>query len=195
MRPAFELVTAPASEPLSQATAKAHCRVTSAAEDDLFDRLIVAARRHIESTYGLALIDQTHKATLDAWPVRGLELTPYPVSALSSVKVWNGTTLVTQTASLYQLLPGRPGRVVLADNATPAVPGRTRAGIVVEFVAGFGADDTDTPEDVTQALLMLIAHWYENRETVIIGAKETKVSSEVSRGVSDLLFPYRGFRL
>lgn len=195
MRAAFELVTPPSEEPIELEVAKAHCRVTSAAEDDLFERLIAAARRHLESTYGIAIINQTHKATIDAWEPRGVKLLPHPVSSLSSVKVWDGSTLATQDLAGYQLLPGRPELVVLADGASSPVPGRTRAGIVIEFVAGFGANGAAVPEDVTQAMLMLVAHWYENRETVIIGAKETKVSSEVTRGVNDLMFPYRSMRL
>lgn len=196
MHPAFELVTAPASEPITAATAKAHCRVTSSAEDTLFDRLIVAARRHIESAFGLALIDQTHKATLDEWPVGNeLALFPYPIASLSSVKVWDGSSLAAQTLSNYELVPGRPARVVVGDGIAFPLPSRSRAGIVVEFVAGYGSAGSDVPDDIIQAMLMLVAHWYENRETVIIGAKETKVSSEVTRGVNDLMFPYRSFRL
>lgn len=194
MPTAFELVTAPASEPIDAATAKAHCRVTSSAEDVFFDRAIPAARRHLESTYGLALITQTHKGTLDAWPLKPLQLQPYPVSALNSVKVWDGSALTAQTLSGFQLIAGRPARVAIAVGGAAPAPARPYAGIEVEFVAGFG-DAEDVPEEIIQAMLMLVAHWYENRETVIIGAKETKVSSEVTRGVDDLMFPYRAFRL
>jgi hypothetical protein len=42
-----------------------------------------------------------------------------------------------------------------------------------------------------QAVLMLVAHWYENREAIVVGT----ISSEVSLGVNQLLSPYMARRL
>ena len=44
---------------------------------------------------------------------------------------------------------------------------------------------------IRHALLMLVAHWYEHREPVEIGA----ASAPVPPMVSDLLQPYRPVRL
>lgn len=45
---------------------------------------------------------------------------------------------------------------------------------------GFALDDEDefpdgTPDDVEQAVLMLAAHWYENREASIVGVSAQSV--------------------
>ena len=59
--------------------------------------------------------------------------------------------------------------------------------IEIDFVAGHGDTPSDVPQPIRQALLLLIAHWYENREPVEIGATATTIPA----GVSELLMPYR----
>jgi len=43
------------------------------------------------------------------------------------------------------------------------------------------------PKPIYQAMLMLIAHWYENREAVLIG----RPSKEIEFAVTNLIAPYR----
>ena len=64
----------------------------------------------------------------------------------------------------------------------------------VQSVLGFAIDDTTefpagTPEDVEQAVLMLAAHWYENREGSIVGVS----AIEVPFGVADILANHRSY--
>lgn len=64
----------------------------------------------------------------------------------------------------------------------------------VQRVLGFLIDDADqfpggTPEDVEQAVYMLAAHWYENREASIVGV----TAMPLPMGVSDILDNYRNF--
>lgn len=44
-------------------------------------------------------------------------------------------------------------------------------------------------DDITTAILLLIGHWYANRESVVIGT----IVSEVPMAVEALLAPYRHF--
>ncbi|NWN92292.1 phage gp6-like head-tail connector protein [Marinobacter adhaerens] len=44
-------------------------------------------------------------------------------------------------------------------------------------------------DDITTAMLLLIGHWYANRESVVIGT----TASEVPMAVEALLAPYRHF--
>lgn len=64
----------------------------------------------------------------------------------------------------------------------------------VERVLGYLIDDVaqfpdGTPEDVEQAVYMLAAHWYENREASIVGVS----AMPLPMGVSDILDNYRTF--
>jgi hypothetical protein len=61
---------------------------------------------------------------------------------------------------------------------------------------GFAVDDADefpagTPDDVAQAVLLIAAHWYENREATVIGAAGGAVSLPI--GVRDILANRRGY--
>jgi hypothetical protein len=56
------------------------------------------------------------------------------------------------------------------------------------YDAGYEVDQADAdvwaaPELIRQAVRMLVAHWYLNRETVVVGT----ISSEVQMGVRDIL--------
>jgi len=58
-------------------------------------------------------------------------------------------------------------------------------------VAGYGAAASDVPQPLRQAVLLLVAHWFERREPVELGsALET-----VPMTVGGLLAPYRSVRL
>ena len=65
------LLAGPAGEPVSLAEAKAFLRLDSDAEDGLLATLIAAARLHIESVSGKALLRQTWRLVLDDWPAEG----------------------------------------------------------------------------------------------------------------------------
>ncbi len=42
-------------------------------------------------------------------------------------------------------------------------PGRIGNGITIEVTAGFGPLAIDVPEPLRQAMLQLVAHWFEHR--------------------------------
>lgn len=44
-------------------------------------------------------------------------------------------------------------------------------------------------DDITTAMLLLIGHWYANRESVVVGT----ITSEVPMAVDALICPYRHF--
>ena len=63
--------------------------------------------------------------------------------------------------------------------------------IEIAVTAGFGDAGSDVPEPVRQALLLLIAHWYEQREPVMLGGER----ADIPGTVAGLLAPYRPIRL
>lgn len=188
------MTSGPLAEPVSVADAKAHMRVDSTAEDALIASLIVTSRLHIEAALGLALLTQAWSYFIDAWPrSREIVLPLKPVQAIATVRVWaqDGTsqTLAAETYTLDG--EGMPPRLVLSRSAAPPAPGRSASGIEIAFSAGFGDAGIDVPAPIRQALLLLVAHWFENREPNRIGAADT----EIPHMISGLLAPYRGRRL
>jgi uncharacterized phiE125 gp8 family phage protein len=63
---------------------------------------------------------------------------------------------------------------------------RLRDPVEVVYEAGYGSP-AEVPQRGKQAMLMLISHWYEHRESVAVGA----VSSEIPQGVEMLLWQDR----
>jgi uncharacterized phiE125 gp8 family phage protein len=70
-------------------------------------------------------------------------------------------------------------------------PGLAAHGIEINLTAGFGATAAAVPAPIRQALLMLVAHWYEHRDPIEIGAEATVIPT----GVSELMQPWRRARL
>lgn len=187
------MTSGPAVEPVTLAEAKTHLRVDGVAEDALIASLIITSRLHIEAALGIALIDQTWSYSLDRWPrSRTVVLPLKPVRSVAQVRVWAADGSSTTVPATSYLLDGfgSPPRLVWHGGALP-LSGRSANGIEITVQAGYGATAADVPLPLRQALLLLIAHWYEFRGPVEIGATEV----EVPHTVSALLAPFRGRRL
>ena len=134
------LLAGPGEEPVTRAEAKAWCRIDGDAEDALVEALIAAARLHVESATGRALIEQSWRLVLECPKGR---LVPLPVvPALALVVAPDGVVL-------------QGDAVLLAD------PVET---LSIDYTAGYGAA-ADVPQDLKQAVLTLVAYWFEYRDT------------------------------
>jgi len=190
---ALVLTGAPAVEPVTVSEAKAHLRVDGTAEDTLLGSLILTSRLHIEAALGLALITQSWRLRLDRWPNGAeVELPLSPLQSVASVKVAAADgEAETVPANRYVVdLDGTPPRLVRNGGGWPQ-PEKAAGGIEIDFTAGYGDDAEDVPAPIRQALLLLIAHWYEHRDPIEVGSRETAIPA----AVSDLLAPYRTVRL
>lgn len=195
----------PVLEPVSLGEAKAHLRVDHGAEDLLIASLITAARVHIELVLSRALITQSWSWFLDAWPDRvTLELPIAPVRAINAVRILTqGDAVATLGDVAYALdgqgLPPRlarksDGRSARWKQAGPQ-PAYAANGIEIDFVAGYGDAAADVPQPLRQAVLLLVAHWYERREPVEIGRDTSTGHSIMPAMVEQLIAPYRAVRL
>jgi len=186
------LTGAPASEPVTVAEAKAHLRVDGAAEDTLIASLIMTSRLHVEAALDLALITQSWRLVLDRWPqARHVVLPLRPLQTVEEVRVIASDgepTIVAASAYLVDAVRAPPR---LVRRSPLPVPGREVGGIEIDFTAGYGDAAEDVPAPIRQALLQLVAHWYEHREPIEVGAADMAVPS----AVSELLAPYRIKRL
>ena len=179
----------PASEPVTRDEAKAHLRVTDTAEDALIDRLIAVARQAAEAHTQRAFLAQTFRLVRDKWPnALCLSLPRPPLIAVDAARLYDadGIASVWDAASYSVDVRWTPGRLCLKSGATWPAPGRRQGGIEIDFQAGYGANASDVPAALRQAVLMLVAHLYENREAI---AGET--AFEIPAGAAALLAPYR----
>jgi len=191
---ALVLISGPAVEPVSLAEAKAHLRVDGSAEDTLIASLIITSRLHVEAALGLALITQSWSLFLDAWPSGPhVRLPLRPVQSITAVQLYAPDESVETLNPDLFLLDGAgiPPRLVRQGSLAWPAPKRIANGIEIAFTAGFGNAVADVPAPIRQAVLLLVAHWYEHREPIEIGAAQTRVPHMVS----ELLGPYRSPRL
>lgn len=191
---AFVLVTAPASEPLSTDAAKAHLRVDIDDDNDYIDTLVATAREHVESYTRRALITQTWDLWLDDWPEDGIIPLRAPLQSVTHVKyVDDDGATATMSADDYLVdAYNEPGQVVLKGAASwPSATLRETNGVNVRFVAGYGTAGSSVPQPILHAMKLLIGHWYENREAVIVSGA---VPKNVPLAVDALLTPFRVYR-
>jgi uncharacterized phiE125 gp8 family phage protein len=180
----------PATEPVSLAEAKLHLRIDHADEDVFILALISAARLHLEHVLGRAFITQGWLYLFDAWPAgHSVNLPLAPVQSIVSVKVYDSADVAETLSPALYLLDGLsvPPRLVRRTPSAFAKPGRPANGIEVSFISGHGSLAAEVPAPLRQAVLLLVAHWYEHRQPVEIGDR----SEVLPASVLDLVAPYR----
>jgi uncharacterized phiE125 gp8 family phage protein len=180
----------PATEPISLAEAKLHLRVDHGDEDVLILSLVSAARLHLEHVLGRAFITQGWLYLFDGWPAgHTVNLPLAPVQSIVSVKTYDTDDAATTLLPSLYLLDGLsvPPRLVRRSPSAWAMPGRPANGIEVSFIAGHGSLASEVPAPLRQALLLLVAHWYEHRQPVEIGDSREMLPAVVL----DLIAPYR----
>ena len=97
-----------------------------------------------------------------------------------SMSTMRGMSRATLAASTY-LLDGLsiPPRLVRCSPTAFPRPGRNANGIEVSFVCGHGSLASEVPAPLRHAILLLVAHWYENREPVVAGIAATRFPDAV----------------
>jgi len=181
-------VTFPAVEPVSLAEAKAHLRIDHPDEDAHIGSLISAARKYIEKQTQRALATQTYRTTLDSFPTTSdIRLDIGPVISITSIKYDDIDGLEqTLTADNYVLdNVNEPGWVIPIEAGWPATVDAINA-VRVDYVAGWEAGTF--PPDLKFGILMLVGHWYNNREAV-----SGDNMSEPPHSVHRIIHNYRAF--
>lgn len=210
------IVTPPTNDPVTLEEVKAQLRISWADEDTYLTSLIKAATATIDGPHGigLALMPQTWRLSLDGFPfwyaqVGGEEsrLSPgygggdiayplrqairiplAPVSAVNSIKYTddNGSTITVDTSKYVVDLDATPARLTPPWGEAWPIAWWRAGGVKIEFVAGY----TAVPADLKAAILLMIAHWYNAREAVVVNDSRA-VAIEVPFGVQSIIDRYR----
>ena len=162
------LITAPALEPVSLAAAKAHLRLDTDDDDALLNAAITAARVHVEASTRRVLVEQGWRVYLDAWPKKRIVRVPVaPLISVDSVTVFDpaGDPIVVDPGDYEVDAVTAPGRLFLSS-PLPVLVGRAVNGIEIDVTAGYGPTGIDVPAPLRQAIMMLVAHWFEHRGAV-----------------------------
>ena len=158
------LITPPALEPLTLVEAKAHLRLDTTDEDDLVTALIVSARHVVERETRRALVTQTWRVVLDAWPDPDTFKIPLaPFISLIAIRTYDAANAATALAASTYYVDAQPGAARVRFTTQPTNPGRAIAGVELDVVAGYGAAAASVPEPLRLAMRLLVARWFEAR--------------------------------
>jgi uncharacterized phiE125 gp8 family phage protein len=171
---------------IDTARAKAYLKVEHSVDDTLIGGLVSAAVSTIEAQIGKFLSSKPFTQTLAGFPCRApyeIRLNRGPVSEVSAIEYdpSDGTAAIELTE--FRLVEGERARLLPAFGEVWPATLDGSGTVRISGVAGYS--DGEAP-DLDQAALMLVAHWYENREAVSATA-----ANEVPLGVKMLLQPHR----
>jgi uncharacterized phiE125 gp8 family phage protein len=185
----YQLITAPASEPLTTADAKAHLRVDFVDDDALIGLLITAARQYCEQITARSLISQQWRYVIDGFS-GVIFLEKGSIISLDSITYLDmGSATQTMPATDYASdFSGPLGRITPKFGKIWPIALPQIAAVQVTFTAGYGVDATFVPVGIKQWLKLRIGALYENREEVVSGRSITVTPMPF---VDSLLDPYR----
>lgn len=152
------VVTTPVStEPVTSLEATTHIVVPSDSSDAThIASLITAAREYCENLTGRALAAQTIKAYPDRFEYK-MRLPREPINTVTSVKYTDYDGVVTTMAASNYSVDTVDGNIAFFE--LPDFEPTIINPIVIEYTAGY----TAAPKLIKQAILLLVAYWYENR--------------------------------
>lgn len=185
------VLTPPAIEPVSLSEAKDFLRILTEDEDGLLGTLITAARLMIEAASGRMLIEQSWRIVLERWPEGGeIRLPLSPVRSIAASRVYDGAGVAQAVAlTALALVAGSDPPLIRVDGPVPP-PGRSRAAIEIDLVAGFGATRDMVPAPLRQAVLRLACRWFEHRGDVV-----SRDAARLPVEIAALVAPFRRARL
>lgn len=182
--------------PVTVAQARAFLRVDIADDDSLIEDLIVAAVEYVEDRTWTTICRREYELVLPGFPgslcfmetdsyvrarpdsillprppVISVDLVRYVDSAGDAQTLAPSAYVLTQTDGTALLAPAQgaswPG--VYADHPEP---------VVIAYTAG---PSGQSQPQVRQAVRMLVAHWYEHREAVLVGLTSKDIEHAVDQ--------------
>lgn len=169
------LVTGPTSEPITLAQAKKQLEISpsEADHDDHIELLIQAAREQWEHDTDSACLTQTWKVNFETAYEDEIYLPKRPVASITSVKYYD-TSNVQQTlaTTVYGLdSANRAVRLKYLQDWPTTVLDRWDAWEIT-YVCGY-ASVALVPAIAKQAMLLLVAHNFENRDMIMSESLQT----------------------
>lgn len=151
---------APTREPVTLEEAREHLNIRHSEDDAQIRRMIKSARLQVESFTDRQLVTATYEYRLRSFPSEIIVPRP-PLQSVSKIEYVDESE-VTQTlsSSVYSVdTYATRGRIREAINQSWPTTADVYNAVVVTFVAGYG-DPSDVPDDLIDALLILLGHLY-----------------------------------
>jgi len=182
---------------VSLAEAKSHLRVLHDDDNDYIDALVAVGTGLVDGVdgwLGRAIVEQTWEASFDRFPCSDTDghagklfIPLAPLISIETVK-YDGSDGIERDVESYRAYgvgSTQPGYILPAVATSWPISIREPETIRVTFKAGYN----DVPAGIKHAILLMIGHWYENRED----ASDVDLN-DIPLGSKALLMPHRNWR-
>lgn len=175
-------IAGPLQEYMGPGQAKEQLRLSNSLEDATLARLITASRTHTEKKIGRFIGEHTMQWKLPCFPSGSVIYLPYPplteLVSITYVDADGATQTFYDPAASPAVDPGtfgietdtEPGFLWLNPGETwPTDALFTGLPVTITFKCGLDLTDPEQ-DDLVQGMMMLLSHWFEHREAVVIGS-------------------------
>lgn len=155
----------PTNLPIELSDARKQCEIGDGdtTHDSHLMRLAKTATRDVERSIRRALITQTWVLSLAEFPLE-IKIPRPPLQSLTINYVNDAGNLTLLPSTEYQIEYGTPATVTPAfSKAWPSYRSETNNALQVTFVAGFGDDPINVPDEYQNVILELVAFRFFNR--------------------------------
>ena len=173
------LITPPKKLPVSVSELKPHVRADSDDDDAVLQFMLSAATAKLDGYDGItgrALMQQTWAQSWPGFCSDVLRLALAPLQSVTSVTYFDSADAPqTVSAANYRVHTDARGAYVKLKSGLswPSTADRDDA-VTVTYVCG-AATAADVDPKIKQAIRLLAAHFYENREGIMAGAQPIEV--------------------
>lgn len=175
----YQVTEPPAVLAVPLATFKEHSKVSLSVSDLLLTLYLESAIKYAEQITRRDFIERTYKTFRDFFPGTevfnlnslanngnvGFELRRSRLQSVTSVKYLKSGVLTTVDSTIfYNTLEDDYSKVLTLDNKVwPTDADNRLQAIEIEFIAGFGVDDTFVPDCLQEAIMLHATKMLENK--------------------------------
>jgi len=209
LSPRYELIVPNTNLAVTLEDIKAWLKVDTDTDDALITSLIKAATLEIERYIRRELLTKTFKLYLDTFPSQSIFFNLFRSSDnpilvkrsrltdIASIEFFSDSVLTVFDDTLYDFtIDDQYSSIFLIDiNTIWPITDIRKQSVQITFDAGYGIDNTFVPEDLKQALKMLVAFLYENRgdcnTTMSLGGTSNITEGSMLSGIKAILNLYK----
>ena len=188
----------PLQPPLILRDVKDQLRVDIDDEDAHITSLIETATSEAQSRNAIQIIDSTYTLELDWFPGDSMPIRfdINPVDSITKIEyIDENGDAQTWANNLYELKKGRKAELRPINGETYPSTDEAYNVVTITFIAGFGLSPKDVPSGLRNALMMMVAHYFDFRHHVSVKpgeAEEVPYPKAINKALD--LFSRREFR-
>lgn len=175
----YEVLTPPANLAVLLDDFKYHSKYDGTTSDTLMTIYLKTAIEYAEKMTRRDFVNRTYKTFRDGFPGDevynlnslvnqgnvGFEIRKSKLQSVTSVKYLLGDVLTTVASTVYYSTSENDYSKILTleGQVWPTDADNRLQSVEIEFVAGYGVDDTDVPDDLQEAIMVHATQILENR--------------------------------